>query len=329
MPYHRYLTLNHISALGLTLTRQCNLGCIYCCFPDRKNPPDKLTLSEIKSVILQAREAGARRIVIPGEGEPFLDENIFSVIGFSVGLGMKVRIFTNGLLIDHSVARDLLRSGVFLTVKLHALDATTYDRLAGKKNAAEWECCSHMPQGLEGMKIPKGLCCLLEAGYMGSRRFPWEESPLQIESVITRHNIGHLLDIARCCKKWGTDFRVETLIRAGKVTNEFSKLSVDQMIQDALFKKLRQILGWRFVLMQKIRCTFETNPFLDISGNIRHCFGLPAEIGNIRDAPLLELHRREINLRIKQGLISLPFSFGNNGFRYCATRKFLDAFGNS
>jgi hypothetical protein len=215
---------------------------------------------------------------------------------------------------------------VRLTIKLHALDANTYDELAGKTDAAEWQRFADMPPRMETVGIPKHLKYLLEVGYMRSRRFPWEESPLRIQSVIARQNVDQLSHLARCCKHWGTDFEVETVIRAGMGSTNFSKLSIAQERQNALFAELRQILGWRFGFMQKIRCTFETNPFLDASGNIRHCFGLAAEIGNIRDLPLMELHRREMAVKLERGLISAPFSLGNKGFRYCAARRAADGF---
>lgn len=315
---------NHIRALGLFLTRRCNLRCIYCCLQVGQDPPDKLTFAEIQSAIRQAREAGAQRLIIPGEGEPFLDENLFPIVDFAAGLRMKVRVFTNGLLIDRPTATHLFRRGVSLAIKFHALDAAAYDRLAGKRNAAEWEGYARMPAGMEKVSIPRNLKYLLEAGYVRSRRVPWEESLLQIESVITPQNVDQLPDLARCCKEWDTDFMVETVIPAGKAVVGSPELSITQERGEVLLRELRKILGWKVGFRQKIRCTFETNPFLDVSGNIRHCFGLAANVGNIRDIPLMELHRREMAIRAERGLLSAPFSFGNKGFRYCATRRALD-----
>jgi len=322
------LRREHIRALGLFLTRRCNLRCIYCCIQVGQDPADKLTLAEIQSAIRQAREAGAKRLIIAGEGEPFLDDNLFSIIDFTTGLGMKVRVFTNGLSIDRLTAKHLFRSGVSLAIKVHALDASTYDLLPGRRNAGEWVGYTRMPPGMEKVVILRNLRYLLEEGYLRSRRVPWEESLLQIESVITPQNLDQLPALARCCKEWDTDFMIETVIPAGNAIAWFAELSVTQERQKALMRELRKILGWKLGLRQKIRCTFETNPFLDVSGNIRHCFGLAAEAGNIRDIPLMELHRREMAIRLERGLLSAPFSFGNKGFRYCATRKSLNVDNN-
>jgi MoaA/NifB/PqqE/SkfB family radical SAM enzyme len=288
-----------------------------------------LTFAEVRSAIHQAREAGAKRLIIPGEGEPFLDENLFSIIDFATALGMKVKVFTNGHLIDRHMARHLFRTGVFLSVKVHSLDAHTYDRLAGKRNAVGWEEYTRMPLGMETIRIPRNLKYVLEEGYDRARRVPWEESRLEIQSVITPHNIDALAGLARCCKEWYTDFFVETVIWAGKAITRFSELSITKEREGALLRELRKILGWRLGLRQKIRCTFETNPFIDISGNIRHCFGMATKVGNIREIPLVELHRREMAIRVERGLLSAPFSFGNKGFRYCATRRALDVAGDT
>jgi len=143
--------------------------------------------------------------------------------------------------------------------------------------------------------------------------------------VITSQNVDQLPDLARCCREWDTDFMVETLIPAEKATARSAELFVARERREALLRQLRGILGWTLGFRQKIRCTFETNPFLDVSGNIRHCFGMAADVGNIRDMPLMELHRREMAIRVDRGLLSAPFSLGNKGFRYCAARRTLDA----
>ncbi|MCK4826038.1 radical SAM protein, partial [bacterium] len=285
-------------------------------------------LDELKHALLQARALGAKWIVIPGEGEPFLDENLFPLIEFASHNGLKVKIFTNGSLIDDRAATYLFRKKVSVVFKLHSLDKSAYDFLAGR-NTTDWVdyCVGKLKD--KSKKIPRGLKCLLEAGYSKIPTLPYEESLLQLQTIVVRPNLKAVPDIARFSRDLGIGFFVETLIRTKVVEQNTPMLVATVEEEMKVFRELSRILGWKFRLRQKVRCRFETNPFLDVSGNIRHCFGLAADIGNIRDTSLAELHEKEHKARKKMGMISKPWSWNHKGFRCCAVRRFLINHGTS
>ncbi len=309
-----------IDSLGVFLTPRCNFRCLYCCARIGADPPDKMSLQELQSVVRQARALGARWLIIPGQGEPLLDGNLFPLVDFAGRLGLSTKVYTNGSPLDDTQAARLVASRVSVVFKLHAFDPDGYARLAGVRSGyVPWE--EYAGNGAAAVRIPRGLRLLLEAGYGGARRLRSGESLLQIESVIVKPNLAGLPDIARWCRSQGIDFMVETLLPArGGVPA--TGLSVTPEEERALFSELRSILGWKFSCSQRIRCRFETNPFVDASGNLRHCFGLACRIGNVRETPLAELHEREMNARKQAGLISWPIALGRGRFRHCATRRF-------
>jgi MoaA/NifB/PqqE/SkfB family radical SAM enzyme len=282
-----------------------------------------MTLDELKGVFLQAKALGAKEIVIPGEGEPFFDNNLFSLINFASANGLKVTVFTNGTLIDRNIADTLFRHKVFVVFKLHSLNRSVYESLAGRSNVVTWENCCVGEGGNNTFTIPVGLKCLLQAGYGHKSLFRPLNSNLCIETVVVRQNIQHIPIIAQFCEQLGIKCMVETLIRTNRADRDASTLGVTAEEEMKLFEDLRRILGWRFVLRQKKRCRFETNPFLDISGNIRHCFGLGAKIGNIREMPLAELHENELGIRKETGMLNRRYSFSHQGFLTCASRRFI------
>ncbi len=309
-----------IGSIGIFLTRRCSFRCPYCCVETGADPPDKMTLEELQSVVRQAKALGARWVVIPGEGEPLLDDNLFPLVDFAQSLGLSTKVYTNGSLLDANRAARLFESRVSVVFKLHAFDKDRYDALAGiRSDYVPWE--EYKGAGAAVVKIPRGLRLLLEAGYNRAQRIRSGESLLQIESVVVRQNLAALPDIARWCKAQRIDFMVETLLptRAdGQTTSLFVTLEEER----AVFKELRRILGWKFGCSQRIRCRFETNPFIDLSGNLRHCFGLACHIGNVREKSLADLHERELALRNQIGLLSWPIAIGRSGFRRCASRRF-------
>ncbi len=314
-----------IKSLGLSLTRRCNFRCRYCCSETGSEPPDKLTFRELESAVLQAAKMGAGQVVIPGEGEPLLDELFFPLVDFILEQGLQVKVFTNGSLVDRETAYRLYRQGVAVVCKLHSLSREHYRCLAGIDHAPAWREYQDATGAVTG--IPAGLCFLLEEGYAGARSMAFVESRLQIESIVTRPNLEQIPGVARFCRAEDLDCIVETLIRSGPAAGRVQELAVSTAQVEDLFARLRGILGWRFRLQQKLRCRFETSPFLDVSGNIRHCFGLAAHVGNIRDLPLAELHRRELALRRKKGMLSRRFSPAHKGFRCCAARRCIEKYG--
>jgi hypothetical protein len=310
-----------ISSLGLFLTRRCNFRCIYCNGQPGADPPDKLAMDEVRSALRQAREMGARRLVIPGEGEPLLDGNVWGTIDEARRLDMTVRIYTNGSLLDRTAAERLFRGGVSVVMKVHSLDPDLGDRLAGVEGSHRWVEDPSPIGGGSRPRIPHGLRHLLEAGYPGPRRPRWGSSLLQVETVALGLNAAGIPDISRWCRRRGIDHVVETLIPTGLARERAGELALDSAAETSLYRKIAPLLGWRFALDQRVRCRFETDPFLDASGNLRHCFGLAADVGNIRDLPLAELHRRETAIRRDRGMYSPLIAPLHRGFRMCATRR--------
>lgn len=310
-----------IRSLGIFLTRRCNFRCAYCCSLTGTDPPDKMTFDDMTGAVLQARALGARQIVIAGEGEPFLDNDLFPLVDYGLAHGLQTTVFTNGSLIDQHCASHLFTRKVAVALKLHALDQTVYDFLAGKKNASKWTDYRLGTCENQIVRIPQGLKNLLEAGYGRKPATPFSKSLLEIEAVVVKQNLDQIRNVARLCRKLDLDFMVESLIKTNRANRELPTLAVTAEDESRLFFDLCKILGPKFRWRQNTRCRFESNPFLDVSGNIRHCFSLPADIGNIRTVSLAELHQKELHLRKQVGMMSKRFDFRHRGFRQCASRK--------
>jgi MoaA/NifB/PqqE/SkfB family radical SAM enzyme len=308
-----------INSLNIFLTRRCNYSCVYCSTDTGEDPEDKLTFDELKGLIFQAKTLGAKWLMISGQGEPFMDENIFPIIEFAAGQGLRVKVFTNGSLIEPDTAKNLYEKNVAIVFKLHSLDKALFDSLAGHVTPV-WLPCFVDREKTGQRKIPAGLKHLIDAGYCNKKSSLFE-SLLQVEAVVVQKNMGQIKDIASFCQKLGIDLMAETLIETPCVDKTMG-ISLQQ--EQQLFKELLKLGAWSFAARQCIRCRFETNPAVDISGNIRHCSSLPAKgLGNIRDNTLKELHMEELRLRKQLNMMSPPISFHKGGFRMCATRKVL------
>ncbi len=307
----------HPFALGIFLTRKCNFSCIYCCVDKGPDPEDKLTLTELEHLVRQASALNIKVVSIAGEGEPLFDDNLFPFLDLIERYGLRCKVFTNGSLINRSIAEDLLKRRVSLIFKLNSFNEEIQDTLAGKKNCHQWVEHVYNENGIpKKRRIPSGLKDLLEVGFASKSR-------LQVETVITRLNLDCIPLIARFCRSQGIGAYIESLIALNKAAENYQALRINKEEEAKLYRELCSILGERFRLSQKARCMFETSPFIDISGNIRFCFALPVDIGNIRDLPLEQLHLKEQELRKSLGLRRKLSSWRGSFFRDCASREYI------
>lgn len=315
------LGTGRVHSLGIFLTRRCNGRCPYCCLDVGSDPSDKLTLEELKRVVAEASALGVRQLVIPGEGEPLLDENLVPLVAYAGALRLGTKVYTNGALVTASMAEKLFHMDVSVVCKLPTLDEGLFNQLSGVRNLMAWAEAPLSRRDGSAVRIPVGLLRLLEAGY-GTKR---GRRLLSVACVVMRPNLEDIPDVARLCRSLGLEFLPETTIPVGSAARAWEALSVTLAEESRLFEELVRICGRRFLWQQRVRCRFETNPFIDASGNLRHCFALAAKVGNVRDTPLAELHAREMRLRSATDMLSPKLSLRHRGFRKCVTRRTLES----
>jgi cyclic pyranopterin phosphate synthase len=85
----------------LELTRRCNLNCLYCYHHSalkaggRGQGNSDLPFDKVSKIILDFSRLNVRKIVLSGEGEPFLHPEIDNVIKLAKEYGAEVHMFTN------------------------------------------------------------------------------------------------------------------------------------------------------------------------------------------------------------------------------------------
>ncbi|RKX64309.1 MAG: radical SAM protein, partial [Tenericutes bacterium] len=121
-------------SMEIEFSLHCNFRCPYCYVPHNSYPENELSKKEICDVILQAKDLGARKIIILG-GEPTLYPNLLEIIEFIKKQKLKVEIFTNGTKITEDFAKQLYDNNVRVVLKMNSFDENIQDTLAGKKGA--------------------------------------------------------------------------------------------------------------------------------------------------------------------------------------------------
>ena len=171
---------NCLLSMEIEFNKNCNYRCPYCYVAADQKGPDCILDSELAdSVIRQAAQLGARKIVIIG-GEPLLFKQLEEKIKLITGLGMGAEIFSNGSLINKDNAAMFFKYGCRVVVKLNSLDPAVQDKLTGTKNA------------LTAAK--NAIAVLKEAGY---------DNPdmLAASTVISSENIDGIVALWRYLRK--------------------------------------------------------------------------------------------------------------------------------
>lgn len=82
--------------LTLDLTSECNYKCDWCCnLPIVNKKTAILTDSEREDIIYNARQCGAKTLVILGAGEPTMDRGLEKLLKLSSSLGLITVLYTN------------------------------------------------------------------------------------------------------------------------------------------------------------------------------------------------------------------------------------------
>jgi MoaA/NifB/PqqE/SkfB family radical SAM enzyme len=137
-PKHLSVTgeLQHFTYLMLTLPFKCNYRCPKC-FNLNDNKPittgQEITLNEIFEKIREAKDLRAKVVVIAGEGEPTLDDDIRVIVSAINGLGMIPIIYSNGSSLTPDIAKFYHDHNVCLVIALDSLKPDIHRLLSGTR----------------------------------------------------------------------------------------------------------------------------------------------------------------------------------------------------
>jgi cyclic pyranopterin phosphate synthase len=133
-----------VSNIRISLTKQCNLACIYCHREGEKDAQEQLSASEIAEILAVSAKFGIRSVKFTG-GEPLLRPDLLEIVR-SVPPGMESSLTTNGTLLA-GLARDLKTAGLKrVNVSLDSLNRDTYRKITG---------VDKLPDVLEGISAAR------------------------------------------------------------------------------------------------------------------------------------------------------------------------------
>lgn len=307
-------------SMEIEFSLNCNFHCPYCYVPENSVFKNELTDEEIRDVILQAKDLGAKRIIILG-GEPMIYPHIMNMIRFINKQHLEIEMFTNGSRITAEAAKQLFDYKTKVVLKMNSFNASIHDMLSGKKDA---------------FKISqKAFYNLKEAGY------PSKEALLAVSTIICRQNIDELTDMWCWLRNQNIIPYFEMVTPQGNASrNEW--LNVDSRKIYDIFSRIAEIdcrdynHDWSpqppLIGNKCLRHQFSC--LVNSKGYVMPCVGVNIPVGNIREQKLKNIIRdSEViqNLRDYQCTVKGPCGvcekadtcYGCRGAAYQMTGDYL------
>jgi len=266
---------DRLLSMEIEFSRVCNFRCSYCYVAEKTECPDELSREEIRDVILQAKELGARKIIVLG-GEPSIYPHLVEMLRFMGREGLEIEMFTNGSGITPELAAVLAEEKVRVVLKLNSRDEEVQDRLAGKKGAF----------GI----INRALATLKEAGY------PAKDLFLAISTVICRQNLAELPAMWRWLREEKIEPYFEVITPQANATKN-TWLTVDSTELKQLFEELSQIDRKEFSrdwepqppLVGNKCMRHQVSCVVTATGDVMPCVGVTIPLDNIRNNRLAHI----------------------------------------
>ena len=262
-------------SMEIEITLKCNFQCPYCYVPDKPAPENELSMDEIMDVILQAREIGAKKIILLG-GEPAIHPNILTIIQFIRNHGLEVEMFTNGSMITKKFAKELYKNQVRVVLKMNTFDEKLQDLLTGRKGSFK--------------VINKAFNNLRQAGYPSKQGF------MAVSTIICRQNLDEIPDLWRWLRNRNIAPYFEIItpqenakknewlnVNPEKLKNVFYRISeIDKEEYDYIWDPQPPLVGNR-CMRHQFSCLVTSQ------GYVMPCVGIDIPVGCIREKRLADI----------------------------------------
>lgn len=264
-------------SMELEFNSVCNFRCVYCYAAENGSRKNELTTDEFKDLLSQAKELGARKIIVLG-GEPMLYPHILEMLKFIRGLDMDVELFTNGTGITPEMAQNLYQHKVRVVLKMNTFDEKIQDKLSGRKGAYG--------------QIRQAFDNLRQAGYPSSDRF------MGVSTVICQQNMEELPKMWEWLRDQNIAPYFEMITpQGGARGNEALDISTEQA--EAFFHKIAELDRSKYghhweprpPLVGGICLRHQFSCAVSSDGNVQPCVGVTIPIGNVREKKLADILR--------------------------------------
>jgi len=174
-------SLSPLRLVAWELTRSCNLSCAHCRASALRGPyPNELSTERSLALLEEIASFSSPIIILTG-GEPLLRGDLVTIARRGTDLGLRMVLATNGTLLKPETVRRLMDAGIRrVSISIDGKDERSHDDLRGVPGA--------FSGALFGIKNARS-----------------QGLSFQVNTTITRRNVGELSEIEDLVKRLGAD----------------------------------------------------------------------------------------------------------------------------
>jgi len=279
---------------GLDVTTRCNIHCIGCffhCTQDRKpkkrnNIQTDISLNLVQKICHELSLLGTHKVILSGEGEPFLHPNLDQIITAFKRARFEVKLLTNGTLLTHRKVAIMVETG--LDELLISFWAVNHDE--------HIKCHPEISLDLMEKRI-EGIRLLNEVKKINNQHLP----RIRLHMIINKHNFKNISERVELAERSGCNSLSFGVFR--DYGGRFQQLALNSQDIAELKDKIRQtknflasksiefhledylphaLLG--YTAERKIPCYagwYQT--FIKVNGDVWLCPHCTRPVGNIQD----------------------------------------------
>jgi radical SAM protein with 4Fe4S-binding SPASM domain len=252
------------------LTYNCNLNCWHC-YRVTEHKRAELSLSEIKSILDQLKEAGTLFLNLTG-GEIFTREDFFEIAEYARSKAFALRLLTNGTLITPQVAERIKELyPIEVDISLYGAKEETHDAVTGVAGSYQ-----------EVIQAVKEL----------SKR----QVKTYLKVTLMKENIGEYKEIIVLAKDLGVECLFYPTISARNdgstepLTHQVEPPDLEKFFTDIMRPEKKHLLVERKVNLNEApcntgRCSLAISPY----GDVFPCSQLLIKLGNLRETPFHQI----------------------------------------
>ena len=266
------------------MTGACPRDCFFCFTDKRKRT---LTLEEIKRVIDEIAEMGARAIDFLGEGEPTVDKFFFDIIGHTANRGLIPVVFTEAAarMRNRDFVKRVKEIGATVCPKCDSLfDAEYQNRVVGDKKG------TYFSRRNEAIEV------LIDEGF--NQTNPDGTTRLGFDMVVSTRNIHEVPATLRYCRERNIWVVFSFYLPAGRSARDTFDRSLHASEEQK--RKMREAvlaIDREFGFDHTIWSNFGTTPCVERmqiygDGRVSPCPGNEMVVGTVQEFSIRELHQK-------------------------------------
>ena len=276
--------------MTVAVTAYCNLRCIGCRYGRDFMVGDQLSLSEVCSLLDDAKQAGVEMVRFYG-GEPLLHPNLPEMVRHAVGIGLSTYITTNGILLRQKI--DTLFDAGLRDITLgYYGTGDAYNRYVQRSDRFD-----RVIEGLEYTRARYGDALSMQLNYLIMRPSCSIEALKNAWSIVERFGMTLHTDLIHYSLPYFTDGQEGNLqlgpedksaIRS--LVAELSRLKREYptQVRESL-ASIHSIPDWLLKRADmRVPCDVRNLLWVGADGTVQLCY-VTFRLGNIRERRLSEM----------------------------------------